>query len=630
MTAEQSFLRQTPLGPDDEAVRKAGDFEVARSDAIGDCVVDLLAGGYVTVQDQRTGQWRAPRASDIAILVRTRTPVAAIESALKARNVGVSVRTSRSLIRQPLAEGLVAAVLAIARPDDTRSLLLALRSPVFACTDEALTRFVMETGAMRLWSDGGDCQVGQALKVMREARERFIRHGPAAAVTHLVNATELLAVTATIDDGSIAWREIGLLVDLLAVRQNTTVETDEAFAAWLSDEVATASRSNSSVLDEPESTGVAVTTIHQAKGLQWPIVIVATVTSDQGSGNSLTLLDGDVEVQLNRDYRYVPSEDAGQAPPEDARLMYVAMTRARDHLIVCGVNMASRNAPTVTEAAHIGAALSALGDPAINIVDVEVNPNHVHNPIPAQVPHTVPGLPGPGEVGIRLAAVAASGARTLRRATPSAAEHHTGSGHATGPDAAGTASEPPVDLDASVRTVTGIDAPVSARSIGDCVHAVLEQVDLAAFTAGTDTSCWEELLTAMSGVHQLSAADTEAARTLLGHAQSSEVLRRGGQGVVLRRELPVSGSATDGEELVVTQGIIDLMFAEQNGEDVKWVLVDYKTDSTLRSRKEFISLYEGQLAAYELLLNGCGIEVSEKWLIRLTPTGVQDVAVTDE
>jgi ATP-dependent exoDNAse (exonuclease V) beta subunit len=163
------------------------------------------------------------------------------------------------------------------------------------------------------------------------------------------------------------------------------------------------------------------------------------------------------------------------------------------------------------------------------------------------------------------------------------------------------------------------------------VHGILERVDFAVFcdaAVAFDTAVAGVLPTADD------LTDDERAHVVrtLSQARGSRVLARAAAATVCRRELPISGHAEADGVLTVTVGSIDLLIGEDGTgpagrEGRRWVLVDYKTDTTGRAVEEFIARYAPQLAVYERLLADCGIAVAEKWLVRLGSDGVQDVRV---
>ena len=120
---------------------------------------------------------------------------------------------------------------------------------------------------------------------------------------------------------------------------------------------------------EAESGAIRVMTVHGAKGLEAPVVILPDSTGDVGDAPDNGLLFD------NDDGPFVSFSSKGDDEPcaearavhkermlgEHWRLLYVAMTRARDRLIVCGPQWKSGEAPNVSWRANVELALDALG-----------------------------------------------------------------------------------------------------------------------------------------------------------------------------------------------------------------------------------------------------------------------------
>lgn len=120
---------------------------------------------------------------------------------------------------------------------------------------------------------------------------------------------------------------------------------------------------------EAETGAIRVMTVHGAKGLEAPVVILPDATGDVGDAPDNGLLfdnDDGPFVSFSAKGDDEPCAEARAAHKERMlgehwRLLYVAMTRARDRLIVCGPQWKSGEAPNVSWRANVEVALDALG-----------------------------------------------------------------------------------------------------------------------------------------------------------------------------------------------------------------------------------------------------------------------------
>jgi len=138
-----------------------------------------------------------------------------------------------------------------------------------------------------------------------------------------------------------SWRRLRFVID--QARAWSEVENGglRSYLAWATAQSAEGSRVAESVLPESDADSVRIMTIHAAKGLEFPMVVLSGMTSAPMYGKGVRLFwppDG-YAVSLSKDLQTGDFQD--QLPLDEQmssferlRLMYVAATRARDHLVV--------------------------------------------------------------------------------------------------------------------------------------------------------------------------------------------------------------------------------------------------------------------------------------------------------
>jgi ATP-dependent exoDNAse (exonuclease V) beta subunit len=185
-------------------------------------------------------------------------------------------------------------------------------------------------------------------------------------------------------------------------------------------------KTNSAVLDAPSEDAVTITTIHQAKGLHWPVVMVAALTKRDMATRGV-LANADTigahldKVHTNVEALGVDSIDSS----ETERLVYVALTRARDHLFVSGVATPREHLPAVTGAAEASRAVAEVSQQYTytRTVDIGVTLGQSHpdkRTDHAQRPASKPASRlNPEQLARRLADVALALRAALRFQQPS-------------------------------------------------------------------------------------------------------------------------------------------------------------------------------------------------------------------
>ena len=343
--------------------QEAGDpfdppMDYLREDAAETALADRVARHIRTWLDR--GEPVAPggrrmRPGDIMILLPRRSGRAFIPrviAALKQRGVPVA-GIDRMTLADELAVMDLAAIGDFALlPEDDLTLATVLKGPLFGFDDEAL--FELAHGRKgALWA---------ALR-SRRGTERF---GPCfEALSALLGKADYVGVHAFFAGLLAAGGLRRKIAARLGEEANDPIDeflnaaldyerrhppSLQGFLHWLRSGEAEVKRQ----LDQRDPNEVRVSTVHGAKGLEAPVVILPDTTGMRTARNDPHLLrDGDLLL-------WPPSKGNDAIDPvskpvleahrkaddeERRRLLYVAMTRAADRLVICGWNNSGRDLP---------------------------------------------------------------------------------------------------------------------------------------------------------------------------------------------------------------------------------------------------------------------------------------------
>ncbi|MDT7950276.1 MAG: double-strand break repair helicase AddA, partial [Acetobacteraceae bacterium] len=318
------------------------------ADAIADWIAATLARG-----DRLPSQDRPIMAGDLLILVRRRGDFARnVVRALKARGVPVAGLDRLVLTEQAAVQDVLAACDAILLPGDDLAVGCVLTSPLGFLEQDSLLELAAGRGGT-LWNAlrdrAGERPEWQAARDFLAALARRADHvTPHALLAEMLGPlggrARLLARL-----GPEAAEPLDELLGAALDYTRSHPPSLQGFVHWLR-------RSGATVKREAGSAGsaVRVMTVHGAKGLQAPIVILPDTTAlppedepfvwadDADSGLCVPLwaprrsMGGPVWTGLR-------AADTARRMQEYNRLLYVALTRAEDRLIVCGWE--TRNAP---------------------------------------------------------------------------------------------------------------------------------------------------------------------------------------------------------------------------------------------------------------------------------------------
>ncbi|MGE8215525.1 MAG: exodeoxyribonuclease V subunit beta [Stenotrophomonas maltophilia] len=407
---------------------------------------------------------------DIAVLVRSHREATRIQQALAAVGIPAVAAGKQSLYASAEAHELRLLLLALLQPADEGRLRAALATVLLGEDAAAIDAMERE----------GDAQRSFQIRLLLW-RERWQRGGPFAVIADLCaeHAERLLGLL----DGE---RRLTNYLQLGELLQQAAAQTlgMHGLLDWLQVQMAHADQDDEQQLLRLESDArrVQIITLHKSKGLEYPLVFLPFVGIGGNGPNTASHCtvhaNGRRELhwKLDKDEAWgtASTRSAQEQEAEDARLLYVGLTRAEHALWIAGGDLAGLAG---TRLAPMLADLDALrAHPAIHVVDGPAEPR------PPQLAFERDGQLPP--------------VRALTRRIPHdwwvysfTQLAHADAGHDT--DAAATeipapAADEPAGMDLAVETEpatpTGedvIDPRFMGSRFGNVLHAALENTDFA-------------------------------------------------------------------------------------------------------------------------------------------------------
>ncbi len=538
---------------------------------------------------------------------------------LEAREIPHLLVGSKSFHQREEVETLRAAVMAIEWPDDELSVYATLRGSLFAFEDALLFRYRRETGSLHPLRppeaelDPDLAPVREALDILAELHRDRNRRPVAETVNRLLEKTRAHAGFALRPGGHQVLSNV-LRVSELA--RGFEASGGISFRGFVEELAARADKSDSSEapMMEPAADGVRLLTVHTAKGLEFPVVVLADMTANLSSREADRHIDPERGLCATRLLWCAPweliehqNDEKAREQAEGVRVAYVAATRARDLLVVPAVGddetegwLQPLNKAIYPEPAdyrksrpfgdlNFGDA-TVLSRPNYRGVEPSVKPGTVqpktggHEVVwwdPAKLKLTVEG-----KLGLRRSDVLAgtSNESTVRyrqwsnRRAAALESGATPEWAIISPSEGQTApGDWPVH---TVQSATLGERP-SGRRLGSLVHLVMRDVDFG----GADV---ERLAQSHGRMLGASADEVRAAENAVRRALAHSLLERARGARECYRELPVTLVAEPGVRM---EGTIDLAFLE----DSTWQIVDFKTDAHLADQR---ARYERQLRWY--------------------------------
>jgi ATP-dependent helicase/nuclease subunit A len=372
---------------------------------------------------------------------------------------------------------------------------------------------------------------------------------------------------------------------------------------------------------------VRLMTVHGAKGLEFPVVILADLTANLSARDPDQYVDAARRVSATRLLRCAPwelldheADEAARERAEGVRVAYVAATRARDLLVVpaCGDEpfpqdnwLSPLNKALYPSREAWRKSRSAVGCPDFGEASIVARPMDYDREdefsvrpgiiAPQQGSHEVvwwdPSklkLGEEGDHGLQQEELlkddgGASSAAYQTWREQRAAIIDSGSRPEFTVFLASQASHAPPDpvmAEVVARHVSPSDP--TGKRFGTLIHAVLRDVPLDAGRASIRQ--WAQLNGRIVGA---TSEEIEAACVRVEATLAHPLLDRARRAERKHREYPVMLHAGDGR---LMEGVIDLAFVE----DSAWVIVDFKTDADITGHRD---AYQRQLQWYASALN---------------------------
>ncbi len=621
-------------------------------DAVGAFVRWLLTeSGWTVTERERPGEAVPISPRHVCLLFRRFTSwgvdvTAPYVNALEARGIPHLLVGGRSFHLREEVESLRTALAAVEWPDDELSVYATLKGPLFAIGDDELIDYrhrFRRLHPYRLPKEEvatGLQPIADALALLRSLHGLRNYRPVEETINRLLAATRAHAAFVLRPWGEQALANVLRVAELARTYEAAGSISFRGFVERLRQEAE--GEAPEAPIVEETSEGVRIMTVHRAKGLEFPVVVLADITANI-AGHPGRYVDAERGLCALRLGGWPPwdlidheADELGRDRAEGVRVAYVAATRARDLLVVPAVGddpvaagwaaasdswVSPLHAAVYPAAERRRTSSEAPGCPAFGDDSVLERPER---DTPGR-DNVRPGLHGfaadaaryevawwdprrlaldaPRSYGLRREDLIQDPGRDIvegdrrryddwrvareaaqaRGARPSLSVRAVTEWARVTP--IGDATTARADGIALVVATRGATRPAGPR-FGTLVHAVLATVALDAAPAqiAEGVTLQARILGATQDEAQ---AATDVVAAALAHplmARARDAWRAGR----CRREAPVTCREADGS---LVEGVLDLAFEEADG----WTVVDFKTDTEIAAA---LAAYRRQVALY--------------------------------
>ena len=276
--------------------------------------------------------------------------------ALEARGIPHLLVGGKTFHNREEVETMRAALAAVEWPDDELSVFATLRGSLFAVGDELLLEYHHRFGRLHPFRLPEELRATtlapsaqrlapavQALELLQSLHRRRNRVPVTETIGRLLDATRAHAAFVMRPSGEQALANVLHIAELARQYEAGGGISFRGFVEQLREEVEGGQAAEAPILEEGTD-GVRIMTVHKAKGLEFPAVILVDTTASLARQSASRYIDPERRLCAQRLGGWSPPDlleheqvEVSREQAEGVRIAYVAATRARDLLVVPAV-----------------------------------------------------------------------------------------------------------------------------------------------------------------------------------------------------------------------------------------------------------------------------------------------------
>jgi ATP-dependent helicase/nuclease subunit A len=319
--------------------------QIVEAEHIASEIKRMVSGG-VLIHDKPTGLPRKAEYRDFAVLARTWAPLDTYLDSFAALGIPAVHGGGGSLLETREAKDAYALLSFLSDPADDISLAALLRSPFFAISDITLLEFARTITRGSSWWTALEC-CGEDLQRPREILRELLRESTRNLPSRLLRIADRLtgytAVIANLVHGSRREADWRGFLELLRKLERRGRDDVFSIARHLRHLISSETEIERPPLDAADA--VSLMTIHKSKGLEWPIIFIPDLARARNFGSEKLAIDPEIGVAFALEgpddlpiepdvFRLIKKRRRDREDEEAKRVLYVALTRARDRVVL--------------------------------------------------------------------------------------------------------------------------------------------------------------------------------------------------------------------------------------------------------------------------------------------------------
>jgi ATP-dependent helicase/nuclease subunit A len=295
---------------------------------------------------------------DVAILCRAAKSYAFYEDAFEEFGIPYVTVAGRGFYERPEVRDVINILRALADPTDDQAMAGLLRSPAFGLSDAALYLLRQSNSssprkffsALRMDHPSisviDQTQLSNTRQVIDQLLPLVDRVPVYELMKTVINTTHYRTILAMAEGGNASgreWRNIDKLINDCQAAHHLVLKDYLEFIDTIAEEGVRTGEAPSEALG-----AITIMTIHKSKGLEYPVIVLGDASRDPSPQGPVAFIDPRSGIVFRTEtnsvhYKIALQLEKDQEREERNRLLYVALTRAKDKLILSGHQMLGRS-----------------------------------------------------------------------------------------------------------------------------------------------------------------------------------------------------------------------------------------------------------------------------------------------
>ena len=318
-------------------------------------ILKLMFEDDFKVTDKESGQLRPVEFGDIVILCRSVKNAAPVfEKVFYKYGIPLNSNADSGFLESIEVKTVISFLQIIDNPLQDIPLVAVLRSPMFGFTaDElAIIRAESRSGyffdALRRSALGGNSKSKNFIRILEDLRQKSAYMGVDELIYTICSELDYMAAVSAMTGGEIRKANLKLLFDRASSFERTSLKGLFNFVNYL-ERIGDSGNEMSQGKLSGSVSSVNLITIHKSKGLEYPVVILAhtsgssshsdTFVFNEHAGIGMSYVDTRARIKYTSpSIEIIKYLNKKESFAEEMRLLYVAMTRAKEKLIISCTN----------------------------------------------------------------------------------------------------------------------------------------------------------------------------------------------------------------------------------------------------------------------------------------------------